>query len=92
MSAYVVIEASVRDEESRDRYASQVGPILQKFAADVVSFGPWQLLFGEPAFENGMIIRFPDKKAALAWYHFPDYQALLDVRAAGLDCRFRLVG
>jgi uncharacterized protein (DUF1330 family) len=39
-----------------------------------------------------MIIRFPDKDTALAWYNSPAYQALLDIRDAALDSRFRLVG
>src|ERR1700692_3552238 len=52
MSAYVVGEASVRDLEFRDRYAPQVGPILQEFGGEVVSFGPWQISLGEPAFNN----------------------------------------
>jgi hypothetical protein len=53
MSAYVVIEASTRDVESRDRYVPQVGQsILQEFGGEVISFGPWQILFGEPAFDS----------------------------------------
>jgi uncharacterized protein (DUF1330 family) len=35
VSAYVIVEASVLDEESRDRYGSQVGPILRKFGGEV---------------------------------------------------------
>jgi uncharacterized protein (DUF1330 family) len=31
MSAYVIVEASVRDKESRIRYGSQGGPLLQEF-------------------------------------------------------------
>ena len=61
MSAYVVVEATVRDPEARDRYGSQVGPVLKQFGAEILAFGPWQLLFGEPAYHNGMIISFPDK-------------------------------
>jgi uncharacterized protein (DUF1330 family) len=92
MTAYVIVEATVRDEAARDRYGSQVGPILREFGGEVLAFGPWQLLFGEPAFKNGMIVRFPDKETALAWHESPAYQALLDIRAAALDCRLRLVG
>ncbi|MEH2480097.1 uncharacterized protein (DUF1330 family) [Nitrobacteraceae bacterium AZCC 2146] len=92
MSAYVIVEASVRDKAARDRYSSQVGPTLRKFDGEVLAVGPWQALFGEPAFENGMVVRFPDKATALAWYHSPDYQALLELRDAALDCRFRVVG
>jgi uncharacterized protein (DUF1330 family) len=50
------------------------------------------VLYGEAAYHNGMIVRFPDKDTALAWYNAPAYQALLEIRNAALDCRFRLVG
>ncbi len=91
MSAYVIVEATVLDEESRRRYGSQVEPTLREFSGEVIAFGPWQVLFGEPAFDNDMIIRFPDSETALAWYQSPAYQSLLDIRTAALDCRFRLV-
>ena len=91
MSAYLVIEATVRDREALDRYASQAIPMSRQFGGEAI-VAPWELLFGEPAYENGMIVRFPDKDTALAWYNSPAYQALLDIRAAAFDCRFRLVG
>jgi uncharacterized protein (DUF1330 family) len=91
MSAYVIDEGTVLDEESRRRYGSQVEPILRDFSGEVIAFGRWQVLFGKPAFANGMIIRFPDNETALAWYQSPAYQSLLEIRTAALDCRFRLV-
>ena len=90
MSAYVIVEATVLNAESRNRYASQVEPLFREFGAEVIAFGPWQVLSGEPAFDNGMIIRFPDNESALAWYQSPAYQSLLEIRAAAFDCRFRL--
>jgi uncharacterized protein (DUF1330 family) len=92
MSAYVIVEASVRDKEARELYSSQVGPILHKFGSEVLAVGTWLSLFGERALENGMVVRFPDKATAFAWYHSPDYQALLELRDVALDCRFRVVG
>ena len=91
MSAYVIVEATVLDAESCNRYASQVEPLFREFGAEVIAFGPWRVLSGEPAFDNGMIIRFPDNESALAWYQSPAYQSLLEIRGAALDCRFRLV-
>jgi uncharacterized protein (DUF1330 family) len=91
MSAYVIVEATVFDAESRNRYASQAEPLFREFGAEVIAFGLWQVLSGEPACDNGMIIRFPDNETALAWYQSPAYQSLLEIRAAALDCRFRLV-
>src|SRR5260370_4684037 len=91
MSAYVIVEAIVLDAESRSRYVSQMEPILREFRGEVIAFGPWQVLSGESAFDNGMIMRFPDNETALAWYQSPAYQSLLKIRAAAFDCRFRIV-
>jgi len=50
------------------------------------------MLHGEPAYQNGMIVTFPDKEAALAWYNSPEYQLLIPIRDKALDSRFRLIG
>jgi uncharacterized protein (DUF1330 family) len=92
MSAYIVVEGIVRDKEALGRYGSQATALIKEFGGEILAFGPWELLFGEGAYHNGMIVRFPDKGTALAWYNSPSYQALLDIRNAALDCRFRLVG
>ena len=63
MSAYVIVEASVRDEAA---YVHIDG---------VACHRPWLSLFGEPTFENGMVVRSPDKATVFAWYHSPDYQS-----------------
>jgi uncharacterized protein (DUF1330 family) len=92
MSAYIVVEGTPRDKEALGRYGSQATALIKEFGGEVLAFGPWELIFGEVAYQNGMIVRFADKDAALAWYDSPDYQALLDIRETALDCRFRLVG
>jgi uncharacterized protein (DUF1330 family) len=92
MTAYLVIEGTPRDKEALGHYGSQAIPLIKQFGGEVLAFGPWELIFGEGAYHNGMIVRFPDKDTALAWYNSPAYQALLDIRNAALDCRFRLVG
>ena len=92
MSAYVIVEASVRDKDSLDCYAAQAEPILREFGGEMLAFGSFQTLFGGPAFDNGMILHFKNRGAALAWYNSPAYQSLLSLRDAGLACRFRVVG
>jgi len=91
MSAYIVVEGTVRDKEALRSYGSQAISSIKQFGGEILAFGPWEMLFGESAFHNGMIVRFADKDTALAWYNSPTYQALLEVRAAALDCRIRLV-
>jgi len=39
MSAYVVVEATVLDEESRRRYGSLMEPILREFNGEVLPLG-----------------------------------------------------
>ena len=92
MSAYVIVEAIPLDDEARKSYAAQVGPVLKQFGGEFIAFGPWHVFVGEPAYKNGMIIQFPDKESAIAWYESPAYQALIPIRTAGLDCRIRLIG
>ena len=92
MSAYIVVEGVVRDKQALACYGSQATSLIKQFGGEILAFGPWQVVYGEAAFHNGMIIHFPDKDTALAWYNAPAYQALLEIRNAALDCRFRLVG
>lgn len=92
MSAFVILEATVKDEASYASYVSQAVETLKESGGEVQSAGPWHVLFGEPVFQSGAIIRFPDRATALAWYESPNYQRLLDLRAKAFDCRFRLIG
>jgi len=92
MSAYVVVELTVKDPAAKDRYSAAAVPILKQFGGEFIAGGAWNVLTGEPAFSNGAIIRFPDRDAASAWYNSPEYQATFAERALGIDCRFRLLG
>lgn len=92
MSVYIVVELTTKNQEARDRYAAAAKPVLQEFGGEFIGSGAWEMLFGDPAFTNGAIIRFADKATALAWYNSPGYQAALTDRAEGIDCRFRMLG
>ncbi len=92
MSAYVVVELTVKNTAAKDRYSSAAGPVLKQFGGEFIAGGPWDVLTGEPAFTNGVIIRFADRDTAIAWYNSPEYQATFGDRATGIDCRFRLIG
>ena len=91
MSAYIIVEATVRNPEALKLYSSQATPILKQFGGETLASGPWELVYGDTDYERALIVRFPDRNAALAWYNSPEYQALLDVRSVALDCRFRLI-
>jgi uncharacterized protein (DUF1330 family) len=88
----MIIEGTVRDKEALRAYGAQATSSIKDFTGEVLAFGPWEVIFGERAYQNGMLIRFPDRDSAPAWYNSPAYQALLGLRDTALDCRFRLLG
>jgi uncharacterized protein (DUF1330 family) len=92
MSVFVVAEFNTKDAASRDKYSAAAAPIIADFGGKFAAKGPWQSLFGQKGYEAGGLIEFPDREAALAWYNSPAYQALIDLRTTGIDCRFRLIG
>ncbi len=92
MSAYIVVELTLKDPEALGRYRTDVAPILKRFGGEPLAGTPWQVLHGEAACETGTILGFPDREAALAWYNSPEYQALGPVRDKAFNGRFRLVG
>jgi uncharacterized protein (DUF1330 family) len=55
MSAYVVVELTVKDPAAKDRYSASALPILKQFGGEFIAGGTWNVLTGEPAFTNGAI-------------------------------------
>lgn len=92
MSAYVVVEMSVKDAAAKDRYSAAAGPIIKEHGGEFVAAGAWTALAGEPGLGKGAVIRFADRASAIAWYESPAYQATLSDRDAGMECRFQLIG
>ena len=92
MSAYLIVELTVRDAEAKNRYAAAAEPIVKSFGGEFLINGPITTLFGEAQFSNALIVRFADRESAISFYNAPIYQALLEERALGIDCRFSLLG
>jgi uncharacterized protein (DUF1330 family) len=89
MSAYVVLEGDDLFETSHE--GSETARALHAFGGEILASGLWDLLVGDHVFSVGMIIRFPDKDAANAWYYARGYEMLLDVDKMALDCCMRLI-
>lgn len=92
MSAYIVVELTVKNADAKNRYSAAAAPVLEEFGGEIIVGGGWTVLTGQAAFDGGAVIRFPDRETALAWYNSPGYQATFGDRAEGIDCRFRLIG
>jgi uncharacterized protein (DUF1330 family) len=92
MSAYVVVEFTVKDPEMyREKYAPIAGQTAKEHGGEVIAAGNWEVLHGDGSLTSGAMVRFTDRETALGWYNSPEYQRLIDVRSAAMDARFRLL-
>ncbi|GAB4013887.1 DUF1330 domain-containing protein [Nocardioides ultimimeridianus] len=92
MSAYVVVEFSVKDPDVyREQYAAKAGRIAEKYGAEALANDAWELLDGEISRTSGALMRFPDYGSVVRWYQSPEYQELMVVRGLAMDARFSLI-
>ncbi|MFZ1992840.1 MAG: DUF1330 domain-containing protein [Solirubrobacteraceae bacterium] len=92
MSAYVIVEFTVKDPEMyRDDYAPIAGKTAKEHGGEVIAAGNWEVLHGDGALTSGALVRFTDRETALGWYNSPEYQQLIDVRGMAMDARFSLL-
>ncbi len=92
MSAYVIVDLTVKDAEKLSQYSAAAAPTVAKFNGQFITKGKIQLLHGAALYQNKAVIQFPDRESAVNWYGSPEYQALIELRNAGMDCQFHLVG
>ena len=92
MKALCIVYLNVDDWEGYDRYRSQVVPTLEPFGAKVlVRGGAFTTVEGEMPFERIVVLEFPSRDAAEAWYRSDAYQAVLPIRLAASRCQFVIV-
>ena len=92
MSAYVVVEFTVKDPEIyREKYAPIAGQTAKEHGGEVLAAGNWEYLHGDGSLTSGALVRFADREAALGWYDSPEYQELIEFRTVAMDARFSLL-
>ena len=80
MAGYVIANYRVTNPEGYAKYGPAVVPTIAAYGAEVLVVDPQsEAAEGEPA--NVMIVlKFPSKDAARAWYNSPEYQAIIHLR------------
>jgi uncharacterized protein (DUF1330 family) len=92
MSAYVIVEFTVKDPETyREKYAPIAGQTAKEHGGEPLANNNWEVLHGDGSFTSGALVRFPDRETALEWYNSPAYQHLIAVRSVAMDARFNLL-
>jgi len=81
MKAYLVAAETVHDEALFAEYRKQVVATVEAFGGRFIARGGKQtVLEGQWQNPRTVIIEFPTRETAEAWYKSPDYQKIIDLR------------
>ncbi|WP_426751052.1 DUF1330 domain-containing protein [Myxococcus sp. Y35] len=81
MPAYVVVEVSVHDAQTYERYKQLAPPSLEPYGGRyLVRGGPTQALEGTWQPPRFVILEFPSMEQARAWWASPEYAAAKALR------------
>ena len=81
MPAYMVFEEVVHDHAMFDEYRKDVPTMVAAHGGRfIVRGGNLTVMEGEWPFPRFVVIEFPTRAAAEAWYHSPEYQKVLPLR------------
>ena len=91
MSAYVIVHATFKDPEKVKDYAAIAGPTVAAAGGEFVSAGEVaDVHAGQHGYDRAIVIKFPDKATAQAWYNSDEYQAAVPIREQAMDAVFIL--
>jgi uncharacterized protein (DUF1330 family) len=86
VAAYFIVNARITDPEGLARYRAAVQPSFAGRDVKVlVSTNDVMTIEGTPAGERAVVLEFPDRDAALDWYHSDTYQEVIGMRLAATD-------
>ena len=92
MSAYVISDLDVRDQELIKQYRLLAQESIAKYGGRYLARGgAIEAVEGGWAPKSLIIVEFPDMERARAWYRSPEYAEALKVRRHALDRRLIFV-
>jgi uncharacterized protein (DUF1330 family) len=92
MSAYLIVEITVHDEETYARYRAQVTDQIRQYGGEyLVRGGSSETLEGDWHPRRLVLLRFDSMEAARRWWSSDDYAPLKALRQASADTNMVLV-
>jgi len=92
MPAYIIVGFTPKNTELLQEYSAKAASTISAFEGEFLVKGKALPLNGKPHPEYQVIIAFPEKQKAEAWYASPHYQQLISLRDQGMEANFQLVG
>ena len=86
MPAYIVSRVKILDREAMQRYVNEAPPTVAAFGGRyLVRGGEVRALEGTWEHDRMVVVAFPDKESALAWYESDLYRPLRDLRQSSAE-------
>jgi len=86
VSAFIIVNLTVKDPESFQSYLQQVPATLKDFSGGMLTKGKVSKVFaGKHDKDIVGILKFPNLESANGWYESEAYQALIPIRDKGAD-------
>jgi uncharacterized protein (DUF1330 family) len=92
MRALVIVQEILHDQEMFEAYRKDVVATLTPFEGTfLVRGGRLTVLEGAWPYERTVVLEFPSRAKAEAWYNAPAYQKILPLRLKSTTCNFVIV-
>ena len=86
MSALFIAISTVTDRDQLNQYLAGGPATLAGREIEVLAFTETaEPIEGQPPGGRVVVLKFPDKAAAMDWYHSPAYQAIVQFRLSGTE-------
>ncbi len=92
MPAYVLSMMSIHDAETYRKYTDRTPPTVKKYGGKFLTRGEQVTCLENTSYDGRLVIlEFPSKAHAEAWYNDPDYQEAVVFRQAASTMHMLLV-
>lgn len=92
MAAYVLSMMTIHDPETYRKYTDRTPPTVKKYGGRFLTRGePVTCLEGQPYEGRLVILEFPNREQAEAWFHDPAYQEAVTFRQAASEMHHLLL-
>ena len=92
MSAYLIVQANIKDQALYEQFVKQVIPIYGMHNAKILAADDdAKLLEGECKYKRTVIVEFENSDKLRAWYHSIEHQGINELRHAAADATITYV-
>ena len=81
MSAYLIAQVNITNENPYKEYRNKTSPIVEKYGGKfLVRGGRFKKLLGTWEYKRTVVIEFPSYDQALNWYNSDEYKTVRKIR------------